>query len=368
MMKKISILTFWSVPNYGAFAQAYALNHVLRTLYPNVEVEHIAYLHPKHQALYFQRKKPALHSLSQLKNMSYYKQLFLHLVNREIKYPHFSRDWDKIPHIEIESENKLEETQWDIVITGSDAIWEYSIADFGNDIHLIGNNIKCSKLISYASSFGNMNSQDQFPPFIKTGLEKYHAISVRDQSSQKIVTQEMQKSVNCPIVLDPTFLYDFRKDKNIPSYSQDNYILVYGNEFTDSLIEEVRNYASLHNLQIIGAGIAPEWCSFRLINISPTEWIGMFSKASFIVTCTFHGLMLAINYNKKVFFNQIEYTKNRSKWLLDQLGLSALYKKSKSLHGILNYEWDYYSINKKLAELRESSLNFLKEALNDEQC
>jgi len=46
----------------------------------------------------------------------------------------------------------LEETQWDIVITGSDAIWEYSIKEFGDGVHLIGNKIKCNKLVSYAAS------------------------------------------------------------------------------------------------------------------------------------------------------------------------------------------------------------------------
>ena len=47
-----------------------------------------------------------------------------------------------------------------------------------------------------------------------------------------------------------------------------------------------------YELQIIGAGIAPEWCDIRLTEIRLTEWIGMFPKANFVVTCTFYGLII----------------------------------------------------------------------------
>ena len=97
--------------------------------------------------------------------------------------------------------------RWDTVITGSDAIWEYSIGEFGDDVHLIGNRLKCNKLIAYAASFGNMNIGDTFPVFVKSGLEKYNAISVRDQSSYDIICNQLQRNVKCPIVLDPTLLY-----------------------------------------------------------------------------------------------------------------------------------------------------------------
>ncbi len=365
-MKRISILTFWSVPNYGAFAQAYALNRFVKSIKPDVDVEHIAYLHPKHWALYFKKSRPALVSKRQLLSRSFYKQWVSFIRDKQIKYPYFSQDWDMIPHIEVESESKLEEMRWDTVITGSDAIWEYSIGEFGDDVHLIGNRLKCNKLIAYAASFGNMNIGDTFPVFVKSGLEKYNAISVRDQSSYDIICNQLQRNVKCPIVLDPTLLYDFKKDGEIPAPAYEKYILVYGNEFSETLIQEVKKYARKNDLQIIGAGIAPEWCDIRLTEIRPIEWIGMFSGADFVVTCTFHGLMFSINYNKKVVFNQIEYVRNRSEWLLELLGLSYLYESAQSLKDILDYEWDYDCINMRLSEVRKESQRFLEEVLADE--
>ena len=47
-MKKIGILTYWGVANYGAWTQAYALNKVLTNMYPNCDVKHVAYLEQSH--------------------------------------------------------------------------------------------------------------------------------------------------------------------------------------------------------------------------------------------------------------------------------------------------------------------------------
>ena len=51
----IGIFTFWDVPNYGTFAQAYALQRVHQKLYPDREVLQIAYLDSKHYRFYYSR-------------------------------------------------------------------------------------------------------------------------------------------------------------------------------------------------------------------------------------------------------------------------------------------------------------------------
>ena len=58
-MKKydIGILTFWNVPNYGTFAQAYALQKVIQSLCPNKNVRQIAHLYEKHFDFYFNHKR-----------------------------------------------------------------------------------------------------------------------------------------------------------------------------------------------------------------------------------------------------------------------------------------------------------------------
>lgn len=359
-MGKIGILTFWKVPNYGAFAQAYALNNVLKKVYDEVEVVHLGYLHHKHRDLYYKKRKPTFSSLKCLVSPFYYIELIRYYCGSEIKRPSFEKDWESINHIILRDEYELERYHCDVIVTGSDAIWEYSIPEFGDDIHLIGNNLNCDKLVSYAASFGDMNPDDEFKPFVKTGLEKYDMISVRDENSKKIVRNILEKDV-AKLVLDPTLLWDFKNDERIPKSIYNKYILVYGNDFQQDLINDVINYARKFNLTIIGAGIAPEWCDVRLADIGPLNWIGLFKKATFVVTCTFHGLMFGINFEKKVVFNQVEYVKNRSMTLLKNLGLYELFSNGTELNSVLDYEWDYKKINKNLGLMRMESIEFISE-------
>lgn len=360
----IGILTFWYVPNYGAFAQAYALNKVIRKMTDEkVGVYHIGWLHPCHRKLYFERRKPQCDSVRRAISPWFYYDIIKYIFNKKVRYEAFEEDWNIIPHVDVHTESDLENIEWDTIITGSDAIWEYSVKDFGDDIHLIGNNLKCNKLYSYAASFGDMGADDNFYSFISEGLKKYDEISVRDMTSKQIVNKLTGRKAE--IVIDPTLLYDFKNDKNIPKSKYENYILVYGHNFTPEIIADVKSYADKNNLCIIGAGLAPEWCDIKLPQIGPLEWIGMFKEAEFTVTCTFHGLMFSINYNKKVLFNQVEYVANRSAWLVDQLGLEDLFK-NVTLDKVLGYKWDYDMINEKLESLREDSIKFLQRALANE--
>ena len=269
-MERIGVLTFWGVPNYGAFAQAYALNKILNDYYKGAQVIHLAYLHPEHHKLYFSRTKPKL--ISRRLFPKYCIDMLRYIWSPKIRYPEFENDWETIPHITLRTALDLEECYCDVIVTGSDAIWEYSIPAFGDDEHLIGNRLNCRKLVSYAASFGNMSPNDQFKPFVIEGLKRYNAIAVRDATSREIVATLLSNDIATE-VLDPTLVHDFKADKNIPEPPYTKYILVYGNTFPESLIRDVKNYAQANNLTIIGAGIAPSWCDARLTAISPLKWM-----------------------------------------------------------------------------------------------
>lgn len=365
--RKINILTFWGVPNYGAWCQAYALQKIISTLYPNFVVKQIAYLHPKHKALYFP-KLPKF-EFNTFIHRSIFKLWFKYLKQGNTDTSPFGKAWLSIPNIKCKNKKKLEDKKWDIFITGSDCIWEYSIEDFGNDEHLIGNNINCNNLISYATSFGDMNLGDELPDFVSYGLYNYNNISVRDKSSYDIVKSILGNKISVPIVLDPVLLHDFKYDSNFHSSKYSNYILVYGDEFSDSLIKELIDFAHLNKLTIIGAGIVPDWCDIKLKNIDPREWIGLFKNANYTVTCTFHGLMFSILFEKHFLFYQVEYVKNRSQTLLENLKLSnfCYHEGVNNVDKILlSSLWNYKDINKELKILKEKSLDFIKDSIKND--
>ena len=52
----MGILTFWDVPNYRTFAQAYALQRVLDKRCAGRDVKQIAYLDEKHYSSYYKKE------------------------------------------------------------------------------------------------------------------------------------------------------------------------------------------------------------------------------------------------------------------------------------------------------------------------
>ena len=354
-MMKIGILTFWGVPNYGAFAQAYALNKVMSLLFPNDSVEHIGYLHPVHYTLYNGSRK-IFSNLKDFFVLQNYKKLIRRILQMNVNSKSFTAAWNIIPHTKVHSEKILEKKYWDLIVLGSDAIWEYSIKDFGDDIHLIGNGLNCRRIISYAASFGNMKPDNSFYSFMINGLKRIDFITVRDNISAEIVDMLVNRKAD--VVLDPSLLWDFSTDKNIPESKYTNYILVYGADFSASIKHQVTDYAYKHDLKIIGAGLFPDWCDINLFEVSPFEWISLFKKAEFVLTCTFHGLMFSIQNRRKVYFHQVEYVKNRSQTLLNITGIDKIMQ-NKNLCDVLNDDWDYDKIMEKLDTQRKFSFDIL---------
>lgn len=332
-MKKIGIVTFWGVPNYGAWAQAYALNKTVRALsHVDDEVFHIEHLSREHWELYYKN------------NISLYNA--------------FSYNWDEIRFSKAMTELEIENTYFDLFITGSDAIWEFSRDNASKDMYLVGGNIKANKIMSYAVSMGETEIND-VPEEVKNELKKYSKITVRDTHSKEIV-EKLIKNSNAEVVLDPSLLYDFKNDEGVKRPRYKNYVAVYGGNFSPEFIESTIEFARKNNLEIISLGYINTWCdkSIKMIELRAFEWLGFIKDAELVVTSMFHGLMLSLSFNKQVKFEQLAYVRNRSQDLLELLDIEKVVK---------NFDMmlDYVSINEKLYILRNKSIDILRKELAD---
>ena len=333
-MRKIGILTYWGVPNYGAWMQAYALNNVVREIAQDEdEIHHIDYLSDVHWNAYYKKD-------IQLENA-------------------FSYSWDEIIHSSKMTVSELEKEYYDIVILGSDSIWEFSHDDMGNDIHLVGQNINAKKISSYAASFGETKIEE-LENWVINGINNLDLITIRDQHSKTIVDSLLENRKS-QIVLDPSLLYDFQDDKKVKEPRYKKYIAVYGVRFDDEFINETISFARENNLELISIGYINSWCdrSIKMLELRTFEWLGFIKNAEYVATSMFHGLMLSISFNKQVKFNQVSYVKNRSQTLLEQLSI---------VEEVKNYSAmiDYSIVNNKLSELRKESLDVIKEMICDD--
>ena len=361
----VGILTFWNVPNYGTFAQAYALEQALTKEFPNRDTRQIAYLNKKHYDNYYNKRIP-----KNFLSKKFYREL-KELANpqspynlKRKKYPEY---YQSIKHTENLTNQQLSETDFNTIILGSDIIWDYSFDCFDNDPFLFGVGLKSKKILSYACSFGTIKPFDSFPEYVKEGISKLNNISVRDENSAEIV--EKITGIRPPVVLDPTWLWDFSSDTNIVEPEYKNYIIVYGQDFTQSYIDELVEYAKLKNFNLVCLDCNDDnydWCDvvIKQADLSPFEWIALFKYAKSIATSTYHGLTFGLIFNKPLAFCATDFILAKADSFLKDLGLYDLIGvKNQSVRKMLDIEWDYSDINKVIDEKRKKSFDYLRQSL-----
>ena len=357
----VGILSFWNVPNYGTFAQAYALQKTCESF--GVNAKQIAYLDKKHYNTYYSWIPP-YSILSKKFYCEFPKRIYpMSRYNRRKRL--FIESYGEIPHTEVMTKRQLLKSSYDVVVLGSDIIWDYSFEVFNHDVCLFGNKLQAKKVVSYAASFGTIKIDDKHPCYVRRGIKALNAISVRDENSAEIV--EMLVGNRPPVVLDPTWLWDFSTDSNVVEPNSRNYMVVYGQDFTTDFIEQAQSIARDKQLKLVCLDCNDDnydWCDvvIKQYQLKPFEWIGLFKGAHIIVTSTYHGLMFGLIFNKQLAFCKSDFIMAKASCLLEKIGLYEVYKNS-SVEEMLIATSDYSNINKILQEEKNISLSYLREAL-----
>ena len=366
---RIGVLTFWDVPNYGSFLQAYALQNTIKKIFPNDDVKVISYLNKKHYDKYYSVFDKDYHYW--LINPRFYFSVIKRFKGRKNlnNLKKFLSYYDRLEHTERYDSKALKKAEFDVVVLGSDIIWDYSISFFGNDRFLFGNDLNAKNILSYAASFGTSKKEKRCPEFVTTGISNLKNISVRDDNSYSIIKEVFNRE--CEKVLDPTFLWDFENDSNIATPNiEEDYVLVYGTFFTDDMILNVKRFCENKNLKIICLNSLDDkndWSDVQINqeSLTPFEWVGYFKKAKYIMTCTFHGLMFGIIFKKPIIFNQTDFILAKSDFLIKYLELSDILRISANANEISIKEWaeKYDRIEQLLYCMKEKSLSYLTKAI-----
>lgn len=365
-MKKydIGIQTLWNVPNYGTFVQAYSLQKVIKKI-SGKETVQIAHLDEKHYNFYYNYKK-YLRS-KKIFSKEFVKSFFYKNPDVSGKLKIFSKAYNIIPHTDIINIKNLNNFQFNKVFLGSDILWDYSLEPFNKDRFLFGTNFN-AEINSYAASFGTIPLGDKYPEYVINGLKNMKNISVRDEKSALIVEDILGYKPD--VVLDPTWLWDFSKDKNVIEPNDENYILVYGQDFTPDFINNIIKFAKNNNLSIIGLDCNSDkydWCDILVhqSELDPFLWIGYFKKASYVATSTFHGLTFSLIFKKKFAFCKTDFIMVKAKKLLEELKIMEKFLNKDDANGMLTSYWDYEYIDMIIGKKIDSSIEFLTKSLEE---
>ena len=254
--------------------------------------------------------------------------------------------------------------KYDFFIVGSDQVWNPKFKRL-SDFDLLAF-AKPEQRIAFSASFGISELPENCKEKAKRELEKFKAISVREEKGKEII-EELTGRKDVQVLVDPTMLLTSEEwDKVAKKPEQlktDKYILNYFlGKLSEKRKKEIERVANENNCEIIN--ILDKNSPFY--QTGPSEFLYLEKNAFLICTDSFHSSVFAILYNKPfIVFNREDNKVNmnsRIETLLKKFNLH-----NREFTGTItkeNLKHDYTEAYKILKKEKEKSIKFLKEALD----
>ena len=369
MKKKIGIITLSASDNCGSLLQTYALQTVIEKKYQNnVEVINFTSENSKEVYSIFPKyifKRPLQFCLRLLK--------FNKLQIQKKDYQRFRKNrlvlsGKNVNHRTIKMLNE----QYDIVITGSDQVWNINMYDF--DFSFFLDWVNNSKKVAYAVSLGgNDFSTFNDPEYLKRVLNDFDYLSVREFVGRDVVSNFLNKD-QIPVLADPTLLLSKHEWSELikERYIKEDYIFYYSWAYCDDELNRiVSKYAAKKGLSVyvINASkwinVNPQKYNFKLYKHSgPDVFLNLMRYAKIVFVQSFHGVIFSYILEKQFYFLD-EHTDGTLDKRLDYI-LSLLNMKNRvvrRLEDISQQKICYDVKNEKLNRLIDESYTFLDEVL-----
>ena len=383
--RDILILTQPLNINYGGILQAYALQSVLRRMGYNVTTD-------KHSNFYQKRSifndiVDYIHGKILEINIFGHKLPFIKYSTMPAKSRYINRHMSRfiMENMQVTELltwrnrlNRREINKYDTFIVGSDQVWRPQYNDWQpNYFFEFIDNKKEVKRIAYAASYGVDLSEYDEELQLKCGrlLKQFDAVSVRETAGIKL-TKDLF-NVDAEFVLDPTMLLD-KEDYNriidkYPIEIKKEGIMVYILDESEKKKEIIQMISSKLNCEVNQVNKVKELSLKTCGNIDecviePIEkWIAEFRDCDFVITDSFHGTVFSLIYNKP-FITIVNNSRGASRFesLLTKFNLQDRVIDESNYSGIdmISSQIDFNSVNTKLIELREKSIDFLTNAVN----
>ena len=320
---KIGIITFHRAYNYGAFMQCYSLADKLARTIPEAKVEVIDYasknmLHSYHLtgrekifgiegspnppscALIIKRiVRYVLEAGKRAKNE---KQNEQRQINFDSSVSSFPLSQNALVSDSPKKFEQLISNQYDILVVGSDAIWNDTQTSIPNLYYL--HDIRNCRKYSYAASTYGMdyaNKTQEELLYIKEALRDFEYIGVRDSASEAYVNFVCQQPAMVHHTCDPSVFLDL-ESLPIDMYKLKEKLIRHGVRFDKPIIgmmcgewlaKYVRKYFG-KQFQLVSVYTYTESADVFLDDLTPFEWARVFAFFDATVTHYFHGTLFSI--------------------------------------------------------------------------
>lgn len=354
---KTATITFHSAHNYGSMLQAFALQQTLHSL--GVENDIINLRVDSQKQMY---ARPSLLSKKfifarTLRGLQRKHDLFEYFLAERLKLTEEINDPEALEQLDKE---------YDMFIAGSDQIWNPECTDFTFAYYLPF----ASRRISYATSFGPHGQavQDNAAR-IGSELEKFHAISVREQGSADIV--KSLTGIEAEILPDPVVLLDKARWDELAGATpirRGKYIFTYTPVPRHAFASLSHNIGKELKMANVTSLVRPTMASIinhagfeKKLDCGPIEFLNLIRHSSLIISGSFHAVLFAILFEKP-FYAVCEGPDNRISHLLKVTGLEErLIYMDDYRSKIANWQdIDFSKARETIGEMRQKGIEYLK--------
>ena len=327
---KVGIITVHNVINYGAVFQAFALKAYLKQILGHDDTVHIINYTP--DSLESQKKitfsKNIKADLIEAERLLMWEKL----KRRSEAFDSFIGRNDSLTAVCKTKGEAAEAVQdFDVLISGSDQIWNFNITG-GDRTYLLDFPGFPGIKMSYASSLGSYRFHENAEQEIASVLKTFSFLSCRETDGCAYIGNLTGKP--CRHVCDPTLLLDAdvyaglfenRVRDKIKQLAKKDFLLIYNLSNSDEIYQTAKSVADKMQLKIyqIFPSLRKNRVVDRILNdISPEEFLFLYTKAKFIVTNSFHGTCFSIINRKDFYTVKPTGSNNRLSSMLDEMGLS----------------------------------------------
>lgn len=367
-MKKAAIITLHRVYNYGSALQAYATQLIFEKAgFDSIIIDYIT---PERT---FKRKLAALPPdvhFSVIKSVIYRIAKFISIIRKELTFGSFVRNKLNLSNKYITADDlEKDPPKADLYITGSDQTWNSFYnqgVDRGFFLDFLPDD---SKRAAFVSSFGKEKLDDDEVDETKKMLNKYTAISVREDSAAQII-----KNIGLaePVqLIDPTLQIDKDEWSQIASKRliKERYLvlmLLYNED--NHATEYARRIADLKGLKLVKLSWElkkPQQVDVLYTHRSPSDFLSLFKYADFVVTNSFHGTAFAINFERQFVVVPRSEFNTRIQSLLSLCGLEKrLVNTIDDAVDNSNQSIDYRNVKNIIENERRKAICFVNELKN----
>ncbi len=367
---KIALITIHATDNYGSVLQAFATQETLKK-YGDVSI--INYNTPflLHTMKVLRTGTTVRHILRVGKDIARFFPR-IKVIKKFSKFISQRLNLTKIVFNNLELADL--EGDFDVFVSGSDQIWKPGIVseEIQFEPAYFLDFIKQKKKISYGSSLGGYLFSEAEANQLAHYLSSYQSLSVRETDAAELINNLLGSRIEH--VLDPTLLLnkeEWLKSFGIKEYKyHERYILVYALKKDKLMRAVVKAVSEQLGMKVIAVDQEPFLgvrVDLHIKDAGPEEFIDLFSKASFVVTSSFHGVAFSLNFSIPFVAVKPIAGANRIESLLNSVGLMDRYVAEKnqfeSIQSLTFLSFD--DAQNKLNLFRELSSEYIENALTE---